>query len=177
MSNDQNQVDIYIVAGDASVGKSDAINYIVGKTRDQRYNYETLQTTTGEDLDVFFRTQSLQEAEIDVKDCITKLNIKRKRKVSAIIIALRTDIYKGFPKAEEYINFYAKHGYNIKFVAELFAKGKEQKPGQTSLEECCDKKYPYKKFPWAEDVDMKSKKIKQALGFKGKKIIQPKRRL
>lgn len=162
--SDKKKIDIYIVAGEASVGKSEAIRYIAGKTRKQRYNYETLVTTTDEDLNVFFRTQSLQEAEIEVANCISELNIKRE--VSAIIIALRTDSYKGFPIAEKYIDFYAKHGYNIKFVAELFAKI-QNSSRQTPLEAYCKNKgYKHKKFPFEQNVNVKCQKVKQFFGFK-----------
>jgi len=176
MSNDENKIDVYIVAGDASVGKSEAIRYIVDKTIKQRGKYVALQTTTDVDVYAFYKTRSLQEAGIEVKDCIKKFNIKIK--VDAIIIALRTDICNSLPIAEKYIDFYAESGYNIKFVAELL--NAEQNPSDhTQLEEYCKRKgYKHKKYPYEKrNGNEKYRNMKQFFDFKGKKTIQPKLRI
>jgi len=161
MSNNQNQVDVYILAGEADAGKSKAIKYIT----DEKRKYVTLKTIANVSLETARKVQSIQEAEIAVDDSITELKIRRK--VDVIIIALRTDPYKDFPIAKKYIDFYAKSGYNIKFVAELF--NEKQNPSvQNSLKTYCESKgYTYKEFPFEQQgPDVKSKKVKQFFGFK-----------
>ena len=124
MTKKKQALDIYIVAGGQSAGKSSVIKNLTNR---KKGGFVKITGITGKQTDFYFRSQSLQEKKI-APDAFKQIIDKalRKRQFSAVLIALRTNYIEGpninlpYNKlTEEYIDYFMQIGWNIKFVAEL----------------------------------------------------------
>jgi len=153
-------VDVYVLAGKQSTGKSSTIRFLSGKMA-QSCVKKSIAISANIKLlvKVFSKVQSLQEGEISAKKFQQTVQRKTSGKSSfppIVIVALRTDSVKQFPKAENYIDEFVKFGWNIKYVAELHGKG---------LEKYCKKKYEYKSFPRTKTINQLCSNVKKFFEF------------
>ena len=125
----QKQFDVYIVVGEQGTGKSSTIRSLINCSVQKEIECTKIINTQNGQLEIFCKSQSLQEARLDLQIPKDRNSFLQKIPISAsaIAVALRTRQIKTrkapikiFPKAEDYIDVFANLlKWNIKYIVEL----------------------------------------------------------
>ena len=103
--------EVWIIMGDAQVGKSSAIRALTGAFKS---DYTNVQTAHGRLTNIFVQIRSLQENRISPERFI-----KDHRNDQYILLSLRINQAGGYPNGLSYIREFNRNGWVIKGIAVL----------------------------------------------------------